>query len=106
MILRSDGQPTYHLSVVSDDVEMRITHVVRGDDHISNTPKQVALYQAVGAPVPKFAHVPLILSSDKKRLSKRTIGRISGARDAIATQHARNWREIAQFLRRGFPEST
>jgi glutamyl-tRNA synthetase len=71
VILRSDGQPTYHLSVVSDDVEMAITHVVRGDDHISNTPKQILLYQAVGAPVPQFAHVPLILGPDKKRLSKR-----------------------------------
>ena len=71
VILRSDGQPTYQLSVVSDDVEMKITHVVRGDDHISNTPKQLLLYQAVGAPVPQFAHVPLILGPDKKRLSKR-----------------------------------
>ena len=71
VILRSDGQPTYHLSVVSDDVEMKITHVVRGDDHVSNTPKQVILYEALGAPVPLFAHVPLILGADKKRLSKR-----------------------------------
>ena len=71
VILRSDGHPTYHLSVVSDDVEMAITHVVRGDDHISNTPKQILLYQALGAPVPQFAHVPLILGPDKKRLSKR-----------------------------------
>jgi len=71
VILRSDGHPTYHLSVVSDDVEMAITHVVRGDDHISNTPKQILLYEAVGAPVPRFAHVPLILGPDKKRLSKR-----------------------------------
>ena len=71
VILRSDGQPTYQLSVVSDDVEMKITHVVRGDDHISNTPKQILLYQALGAPVPQFAHVPLILGPDKKRLSKR-----------------------------------
>jgi glutamyl-tRNA synthetase len=71
VILRSDGHPTYHLSVVSDDVEMKITHVVRGDDHISNTPKQILLYEAVGAPVPRFAHVPLILGPDKKRLSKR-----------------------------------
>jgi glutamyl-tRNA synthetase len=71
VILRSDGYPTYHLSVVSDDVEMKITHVVRGDDHISNTPKHVLLYEAVGAPVPQFAHVPLILGADKKRLSKR-----------------------------------
>lgn len=71
VIVRSDGNPTYQLSVVSDDVEMKITHVVRGDDHISNTPKQILLYQAVGADVPRFAHVPLILGADKKRLSKR-----------------------------------
>ena len=71
VILRSDGQPTYHLSVVSDDIEMRITHVVRGDDHVSNTPKHVLLYEAADAPVPEFAHVPLILGMDKKRLSKR-----------------------------------
>ena len=71
VILRSDGQPTYHLSVVADDVDMAITHVVRGDDHISNTPKHVLLYQALGRPVPAFAHVPLILGTDKKRLSKR-----------------------------------
>ncbi len=71
VILRSDGYPTYHLSVVVDDVEMEITHVIRGDDHISNTPKQVLLYEAFGAPVPEFAHVPLILGPDKKRLSKR-----------------------------------
>ena len=71
VILRSDGYPTYHLSVVADDVEMQMTHVVRGDDHISNTPKHVLLYEAVGAAVPKFAHVPLILGPDKKRLSKR-----------------------------------
>jgi glutamyl-tRNA synthetase len=71
VILRSDGQPTYHLSVVADDIEMAITHVVRGDDHISNTPKHLLLYQATGAAVPRFAHVPLILGTDKKRLSKR-----------------------------------
>ena len=71
IILRSDGHPTYHLSVVSDDIAMGMTHVVRGDDHISNTPKQILLYQALGAALPKFAHVPLILGADKKRLSKR-----------------------------------
>ena len=71
VILRSDGYPTYHLSVVVDDAAMEITHVVRGDDHISNTPKQVLLYRAMQAPVPAFAHVPLILGPDKKRLSKR-----------------------------------
>jgi len=71
VILRSDGQPTYHLSVVVDDIDMEITHVVRGDDHVSNTPKQILLYQAFGKVAPQFAHVPLILGSDKKRLSKR-----------------------------------
>ena len=71
VILRSDRQPTYHLSVVADDIDMEITHVVRGDDHISNTPKQVLLYEAFGKPVPSFAHVPLIMGPDKKRLSKR-----------------------------------
>ena len=71
VILRSDRQPTYHLSVVADDIDMAITHVVRGDDHISNTPKQVLLYQAFGAAPPTFAHVPLILGPDQKRLSKR-----------------------------------
>ena len=71
VVQRSDGYPTYHLSVVVDDVDMAITHVIRGDDHISNTPKHVLLFQALGAPTPQFAHVPLILGSDKKRLSKR-----------------------------------
>ncbi len=71
VVLRSDGYPTYHLSVVVDDIDMAITHVVRGDDHISNTPKQVLLYEAFGTPVPQFAHVPLIMGPDKKRLSKR-----------------------------------
>ncbi len=71
VVLRSDRCPTYHLSVVVDDIDMGITDVVRGDDHISNTPKQVLLYEALGAPVPRFAHVPLILGPDKRRLSKR-----------------------------------
>jgi glutamyl-tRNA synthetase len=71
VIVRSDGLPTYQLSVVCDDVDMRISEVVRGDDHISNTPKQILLYRAMGAPLPRFAHVPLILGPDKKRLSKR-----------------------------------
>jgi glutamyl-tRNA synthetase len=71
VLLRSDGGPTYHLSVVTDDLDMRITHIIRGADHISNTPKQVLLYQALGAPLPVFAHVPLILGPDKTRLSKR-----------------------------------
>jgi glutamyl-tRNA synthetase len=71
VILRSDGHPIYHLSVVADDVDMGVTDVIRGDDHISNTPKHVLLFKALGAEVPRFAHVPLILGADKKRLSKR-----------------------------------
>jgi len=71
IILRSDGTPTYNLTVVVDDVDMRITHIIRGDDHLNNTPKQIQLYQAFGYAVPKFAHLPMILGSDKTRLSKR-----------------------------------
>jgi glutamyl-tRNA synthetase len=71
VLARSDGTPTYHLSVVADDVEMKITDVIRGDDHLSNTPKQILLYQALAEPIPTFAHLPLILGPDKKRLSKR-----------------------------------
>jgi glutamyl-tRNA synthetase len=71
VILRSDGTPTYNLAVVSDDVDMGITLVLRGDDHLSNTPKQILLYQALGQAVPAFAHVPLILGPDGRRLSKR-----------------------------------
>lgn len=71
VLLRSDGIPTYHLSVVADDLDMRLTHIIRGADHISNTPKQVLQYRALGAALPVFAHVPLILGPDKTRLSKR-----------------------------------
>lgn len=71
VLLRRDGTPTYMLSVVADDVAMDITHVIRGDDHIANTPKQILLYNALGKTVPRFAHLPLILGPDKKKLSKR-----------------------------------
>ena len=71
VVLRSDGSPTYNLAVASDDAEQRITHVIRGDDHLSNTPKQILLYQALGRPVPTFGHVPMILGADGRRLSKR-----------------------------------
>lgn len=71
VLLRSDGTPTYHMSVVVDDIDMRITHVIRGEDHLSNTPKHIPLFQALGAEVPTFGHLPLILGPDKKRLSKR-----------------------------------
>ncbi|AMW04684.1 glutamate--tRNA ligase [Gemmatimonas phototrophica] len=71
VILRSDGTPVYNMAVVSDDIAMAITLVMRGDDHISNTPKQILLYRALGAEVPQFAHVPMIHGSDGKKLSKR-----------------------------------
>ncbi|MBI5599246.1 MAG: glutamate--tRNA ligase [Deltaproteobacteria bacterium] len=71
VILRSDNTPTYNLCVVVDDATMDITHVIRGDDHIANTPKQILLYRALGYPVPAFAHLPMILGADKARLSKR-----------------------------------
>jgi len=71
VILRRDGLPTYHLSVVVDDSEQKITHIIRGDDHISNTPKHILLYKAFKIPSPEFAHLALILGPDKKKLSKR-----------------------------------
>jgi len=71
VLLRSDGRPTYHLSVVVDDIDLGITHVIRGDDHISNTPKQILLYRAFGEEPPQFAHQSLIMGQDKKKLSKR-----------------------------------
>jgi glutamyl-tRNA synthetase len=71
IIVRSDGTPVYNFCVVVDDIDMRITHVIRGDDHLANTPRQVLLYRALGAELPRFAHVPLILGLDKARLSKR-----------------------------------
>lgn len=71
IIERGDGYPTYNFAVVIDDALMNITHVIRGDDHVNNTPRQILMYQALGFAVPKFAHVPMILGSDKARLSKR-----------------------------------
>ena len=71
IIARSDGTPTYNLTVVVDDLDMEISHVVRGDDHISNTPKQINILKALGATIPAYAHIPMILGDDGKRLSKR-----------------------------------
>ncbi len=71
IIQRTDGTPTYNFTVVIDDATMGITTVIRGDDHVNNTPRQILLYEALGYPVPKFAHVPMILGADKSRLSKR-----------------------------------
>ncbi|MCX5718095.1 MAG: glutamate--tRNA ligase [Nitrospirae bacterium] len=71
IIMRSDGTPTYNFTVVVDDVDMDITHVIRGDDHLNNTPKQIHIYKALGHEIPLFAHLPMILGSDKTRLSKR-----------------------------------
>ncbi len=71
VLLRADGVPTYNFGVVVDDLDMSITHVIRGDDHVNNTPRQVNIFQALGAELPKFAHVPMILGADGERLSKR-----------------------------------
>lgn len=71
ILIRSDGHPTYNFAVVIDDLDMNITHVIRGDDHINNTPRQINLFQALNAPIPVFAHLPMILGEDGKRLSKR-----------------------------------
>ena len=71
VIRRADGMPTYNMAVVVDDYEMGITHVLRGDDHVSNTPKQILIYEALGLPVPRFGHVPMILGPDRQKLSKR-----------------------------------
>ena len=71
IIARSDGSPTYNLTVVVDDWDMKVTHVVRGDDHVSNTPKQINILAALGAEIPQYAHIPMILGDDGKRLSKR-----------------------------------
>jgi glutamyl-tRNA synthetase len=76
VLLRSDGHPLYNLSVVIDDIEMGITHVIRGQDHLTNTHKQILLYQALGSPVPHFAHLPLILAPNKGKLSKRKHGEV------------------------------
>jgi glutamyl-tRNA synthetase len=71
IIVRSDGTPLYHFTVVVDDAEMAITHVIRGEDHLSNTPKHILLFQALGADLPQFAHLPLILNPDRTKMSKR-----------------------------------
>ncbi|HKP84963.1 MAG TPA: glutamate--tRNA ligase [Blastocatellia bacterium] len=76
VLIRSDGHPLYNLSVVVDDIQMRITHVIRGQDHLTNTHKQVLIYEALGAPVPRFGHLPLINAPGKEKLSKRKHGEV------------------------------
>jgi glutamyl-tRNA synthetase len=83
VIVKADGVPTYNFAVVIDDALMRISHVLRGDDHISNTPKQILIYQALGYPLPRFGHIPMILGSDRTRLSKR-----HGATSVMAYEEA------------------
>lgn len=88
-LLRSDGTPTYHLSVVCDDIFQNVTHIIRGDDHIPNTPKQILLYQAMAKPLPHFAHLPLLLGPDGDKLSKRHgATSIQNLRDAGYLPHA------------------
>jgi glutamyl-tRNA synthetase len=81
VLLRSDGMPTYNFTVVIDDATMEMTHIIRGDDHVNNTPRQVKIYEALGFPIPLFAHVPMILGPDKTKLSKR-----HGATSVLAYQ--------------------
>ena len=71
VLMRADGIPTYNFGVVVDDIDMNITHVIRGDDHVNNTPRQINIYRALGVELPQFAHVPMILGQDGERLSKR-----------------------------------
>ena len=71
MIVRGNGTPLYHFTVVVDDAAMEISHVIRGEDHLSNTPKHILLFRALGAEVPVFAHLPLILNADRSKMSKR-----------------------------------
>ena len=71
VIMRADGIPTYNFGVVVDDIDMAMTHVIRGDDHVNNTPRQINILKALGASLPEYAHVPMILGSDGARLSKR-----------------------------------
>src|SRR5207344_1797055 len=71
VIVRRDGIPTYNFGVVVDDLDMSITHVIRGDDHVNNTPRQINIFRALGAALPHFAHVPMILGPDGEKLSKR-----------------------------------
>jgi glutamyl-tRNA synthetase len=71
VLRRADGSPTYNMAVVVDDATMGVTHIIRGDDHLNNTPRQILIYKALGLPLPKFGHVPMILGPDKKKLSKR-----------------------------------
>src|SRR5688572_24320908 len=89
VIFRSDGYPTYNFAVVVDDIDMRISDVVRGDDHVNNTPRQINIYQALGAPLPHFAHMPMILDEQGAKLSKRTgAADVMGYRDAGYLPHA------------------
>ncbi len=102
IVQRSDGTITYNLAVVVDDVTMGITHVIRGDDHLSNTPKQVVIYEALGAPVPEFLHMPLLFGTDKKKLSKRH----GATKLEQLTARAISWRSCATTSASSAPSST
>ena len=90
VILRSDGTPTYQIAVVVDDHDMSITHVIRGDDHLTNTPKQILLYRALGWEIPEFAHLPMIFDEEKKKLSKR--------RNTVSVEEYRRLGYLAEAL--------
>ena len=98
VILRADGVPTYNFGVVVDDLDMKITHVIRGDDHVNNTPRQINILRALGAPLPHYAHVPMILGHDGERLSKRhgAVGVLQSAMTATCRRRSSTiWRVSA-----------
>jgi glutamyl-tRNA synthetase len=102
VIARSDGSPLYHFSVVVDDADMEISHVIRGEDHLSNTPKHVLLFRALDAPVPVFAHLPLILNADRSKMSKRDLAG-TGDTDKIGSSVSS---KLSDYLTEGYlPEA-
>src|SRR6202042_3074293 len=93
VIIRSDGQPVFHFVNVVDDLEMKISHVIRGEDHLTNTSKHMELYEALGAAPPRFAHIPLILNRDGSKMSKRDVGASVGSyiEQGYAPEAVRNY---------------
>lgn len=97
VLIKKDGNPTFHFANVVDDIDMKITHVIRGEDHLSNTPKHTLLYEALGAPLPQFAHIPLILNPDRTKMSKRM--------DAVSSPQAGDV-DLESYIKAGYlPEA-
>ncbi|MBI4232506.1 glutamate--tRNA ligase [Candidatus Peregrinibacteria bacterium] len=101
VIIKSDGFPTYNFACVVDDIDMKITHVVRGDDHIPNTPKQISLYKSLDAPMPRFAHIPLIMNPDGSKMSKDYKKKGAGGKEEIIPTHVLEYKKMG-FLPEAF----